>query len=196
MRCWKFLGLLLLGSWVQAQCGYNSDGCAGITPGFLVGPPSPQCSNALPLTVTLSSTASGGGISGVAYYVRPNSGGPWNSISNPGSNQHTFTTAGVYQILQIVTGPGGCRDSLIQCYTISRPRTPTFVVNPASPQCERNLPITLNLNNTTPTDPGQSYAWYVNGSLVATTSNTTHTLTAPGTYTIKLVITDSVGVSG
>ena len=135
MRSWKFFGLLLLGSWVQAQCGYSRDGCAGITPGFLVGPPSPQCSNALPLTVTLSSTASGGGISGVAYYVRPNSGGPWNSISNPGSNQHTFTTAGVYQILQIVTGPGGCRDSLVQCYTISRPRTPTFVVNPTSPQC-------------------------------------------------------------
>jgi PKD repeat protein len=78
-------------------------------------------------------------------------------------------------------------------YTIIRPRTPTFVVNPASPQCERNLPITLNLNNTTTTDPGQSYAWYVNGSPIATTSNTTHTLTAPGTYTIKLVITDSVG---
>jgi len=77
MRCWKFFGLLLLGSWVQAQCKYNSsDGCAGITPGFLVGPPSPQCSNALPLTVTLSSTASGGGMSGVAYYVRPNRGVP------------------------------------------------------------------------------------------------------------------------
>ena len=70
-------------------------------------------------------------------------------------------------------------------YHISRPRTPTFVVNPASPQCERNLPITLNLNNTTTTDPEQSYAWYVNGSLIATTSNTTYALTAPGTYIIK-----------
>jgi len=121
MRSWKFFGLLLLGNWVQAQCGYSSDGCAGITPGFLIGPPSPQCSKALPLTVTLSSTASGEGISGIAYYVRPNSGGPWNSISNPGSNQHTFTTAGVYQILQIVTGPAGAEIVLSSVIPLAGP---------------------------------------------------------------------------
>lgn len=183
---------LLLGELAFGQCGYSGGNCGGITPGFLVGPPSPQCSNALPLTVTLNSTATGAGIGSISYYVRQGAGA-WNAISNPGLNQHVFTTSGVWQILQIVVGPGGCRDSLIQCYTISSPRSVSFVVNPAGPQCERNLPIILDLTNTTPSDPGQAFNWYVNGSPVSTSPNATHTLSAPGNYTIKLVVTDSVG---
>lgn len=142
---------------------------------------------------------SGTGSYPVTFRYRLNGTGPWNGISNPGANQHTFNTGqtGNHQFMMIVTGPGGCLDTVIRCYTITQKPTAAIVaINPASPQCETSLPLTLNLSaayGATIT----SYAWYLNGTLLGSDPSNNQSfpaaITSPGTYTLKLIVTDTSG---
>ncbi len=193
------IGFLLgLASLVWAQCyNYSGGTCPTLDPDFVVGPPSPQCSYNLPLTVTLFPTGTGGYTS--VFYYRLNSSGSWNAISNPATNQHTFSSGqtGNHQFMLVVIGPAGCRDTVIHCYTITQKPTASIIaINPASPQCATALPLTLNVAATWgPTIT--TYQWYVNGTLVGSGPNNNQTLpaaiTSPGTHTIKLVVIDTAG---
>ncbi|GIV25250.1 MAG: hypothetical protein KatS3mg026_0942 [Bacteroidia bacterium] len=184
-------------AWVWAQCGYSGGTCGGLSPDFAIFPPSPRCSYNLPLTVTL--VPSGTGSYTVTFRYRLNGTGPWNGISNPGSNQHTFNPGqtGNHQFMMVVTGPGGCLDTVIHCYTITQKPTATLVaVNPASPQCQTSLPLTLNLSAAYGATI-VSYAWYLNGTLLGSGPSNNQSfpaaITSPGTYTLKLVVTDTSG---
>lgn len=189
--------LALVWGLVWAQCGYRSANCSGLSPDLAVDPPSPQCSYALPLTVNLYPLSTGG--NPINLYYRLNGVGGWNIISNPGSNQHTFTAGqtGNHQFMLVLTGPGGCRDTVIRCYTITqRPTATITAINPASPRCASALPLTLNVSATAGSSIA-TYAWYINGTLAGSgpTNNQTLTnaITAPGTYTIRLVVIDTAG---
>lgn len=135
----------------------------------------------------------------MTFRYRLNGTGPWNGISNPGSNQHTFNPGqtGNHQFMMVVTGPGGCLDTVIHCYTITQKPTATLVaVNPASPQCQTSLPLTLNLSAAYGATI-VSYAWYLNGTLLGSGPSNNQSfpaaITSPGTYTLKLVVTDTSG---
>lgn len=142
---------------------------------------------------------SGTGSYTVTFRYRLNGTGPWNGISNPGSNQHTFNPGqtGNHQFMMVVTGPGGCLDTVIRCYTITQKPTASIVaINPPSPQCQTNLPLTLNLSAAYGATI-VSYAWYLNGTLLGSGPSNNQSfpgaLTSPGTYTLKLVVTDTSG---
>lgn len=187
--------LLLAVAW--AQCGYTTSHCAGLSPNLVMDPPSPRCSNELPLTVTLFPLGTGSAT--LTFYYRLNSTGGWSVISNPGARQHTFTAGqtGNHQFMMVVQGPGGCRDTVIRCYTITqRPIANILSINPPSPRCEAELPLTLSVSAASASSI-VSYNWYLNGTLVASvnTPNTTlpNVITTPGNHTIKLVVIDTSG---
>lgn len=196
IRAYGLLGLAI--GLVWAQCTpYDGGTCSGLTPNFAIDPPSPACSYNLPLTVTLFPLGHGG--NPYVFYYRLNSSGGWNAISNPAANQHTFNAGqtGVHQFMLVVNGPGGCRDTVIRCYTISqKPVANITAINPASPQCASALPLTLNVSAAYGASIA-TYAWYINGTLVGSGSSNNQTLpnaiTAPGTYQIKLVVVDTAG---
>lgn len=174
-----------------AQCNYTSSNCAGLSPSFSVIPPSPRCSYNLPQTVLL--TPSGTGSATVNFFVRLNSVGAWNAISSPATNEHTFTAGqtGNHQFMMVVQS-GGCRDTVIRCYTITQRPTANFNMSHPSPQCGDAVPFSLHLSATyQPT--ATAYEWYINGSLAGTGQNYSHTIGGVGTYHIRLVVRDTSG---
>ncbi|MCX7652104.1 MAG: PKD domain-containing protein, partial [Bacteroidia bacterium] len=188
-KAWWLIGLAVGVVW--AQCNYTSANCAGLSPSFSVIPPSPRCSYNLPQTVLL--TPSGTGSATVSFFVRLNGVGAWNAISSPATNEHTFTAGqtGNHQFMMVVQ-LGGCRDTVIRCYTITQRPTATFNISHTSPRCASELPISLNLNATFGATI-TAYQWYINGTLVGSGQNFNYTVTSVGSYHIRLVVTDTSG---
>ncbi|MCX7607167.1 MAG: PKD domain-containing protein, partial [Bacteroidia bacterium] len=186
---YRTLWLAIGAAW--GQCAYTSSNCVGLSPDFTIIPTSPRCSYHLPLTVLISPT--GVGSSAYNFFVRLNSVGPWNAISSPATNEHTFTAGqtGNHQFMMVVQS-GGCRDTVIRCYTITQRPTANFNFSPTSPRCASELPISLSLNATSGATI-TAYQWYVNGTLVGSGQTFNYTVSTVGSYHIRLVVTDTSG---
>ena len=99
------------------------------------------------------------------------------------SPMHTYMTAGLYSVTQIVGDARGCRDSVVRAVNVRPLPEPIFLV-PDGPLCN---PATLTFTNTTPT--ADSYEWDFDNDATATITNPSTTFTEAGDYNISLTAT-------
>ena len=139
-------------------------------------------------TFTSTSTA---GTTGACTYV-------WNfgdgSSSTATSPTHTFVTPGFYNVTLVVTNSMGCSSSLtvagfIHVYNHSVPAftaSSTYLCNP---------PASTTFTSTTSGASPFTYVWTFGDGSTSAAATPTHTYTASGTYSVKLVVTDVHGCS-
>lgn len=113
----------------------------------------------------------------------------------PGSDSlfdYQFTTTGTFTILAYAADVHGCMDSATRKIYVSRP-TPTFTGSPVS-GC---TPFTVTFHDNSTATPGSTIVnrFWDFGNGVTTTTNTTLTRTYnnPGSYDVRLVLTDDNG---
>ncbi|MEN8927517.1 MAG: PKD domain-containing protein [Flavobacteriales bacterium] len=104
---------------------------------------------------------------------------------------HTYTNPGNYQIMLMVTGGGTgpyCMDST------SAPSISSSACPWSASFIENSNGLTTNFVNTsTGTTPTTDYFWQFGDATSSMNPNPTHTYTAPGTYTVTLFVSDTVG---
>jgi PKD repeat protein len=124
-----------------------------------------------------------------------------NSTGSGLAPDHTYQAAGTYTICMYqYDAVSGCRDTLCKAVQVGN-NTPTcnadFTYSP------NNIPLvapaTVVLNDSsfsnTPGTGIATWIWKVNGTLVATTQNSSYIFTTPGTYNVCLAITTTNGCS-
>ena len=107
---------------------------------------------------------------------------------------HIFTAGGRYTVTLTVTGP--C-NSIVQTDTYSRPidigeAVASFNYTPTTP-CVGSMVYFTDTSQITDTAAG--YLWNFGDGSTATVSNTTHTYTQSGLFTVTLTVTTSGGCS-
>ncbi|MFI5219333.1 MAG: PKD domain-containing protein, partial [Bacteroidia bacterium] len=114
------------------------------------------------------------GIPSAWNWIFPGGSPPNSSLQNP---VITYNTAGTFDVTLVVSNANG-NDSitLLNYITVNSP--------PTAPVISQNLNV---LSST----PGNTYQWYLNGSLIAGATNQNYNATINGNYTV--VITDANG---
>jgi PKD repeat protein len=111
--------------------------------------------------------------------------GTTSTSTNPSK---TYAAVGTYTIKLVVTNGNGCKDSISTNFTVSTKPVVNFTINNSN-QCENS-----NLFTFTNTTTGAStYNWSFGDGFASTAANPTKQYTATGTYTVKLVATNSNG---
>ena len=102
---------------------------------------------------------------------------------------HSYTQSGTYTVKMIITGPGGCSDSIAQNVTVYPSPTAKFSVNTANQCFSNNLFVYTDAS--TVSSGSLTYNWDLGDGTVLTTKNVSHHYILPGPYTVKLTITAS-----
>ena len=138
--------------------------------------PASACARA-PVTFTNASTGA------TSYQWDFGDGVGTSTAANP---TYAYTTAGTFTVTLIATSGVGCRDTFTRPITIY-PR----------PTADFSYTIECLGSPTSFTDNSigaVSYQWnFGDGSPVSTLPNPTHTYAAPGTYTVRLIVTSADG---
>lgn len=148
----------------------------------------------IPLPVTFNSTSTGGGGSAIVNHVW--AFGDGGGASNTGQPTHTYTLAGQFSVTLIVTDANGCDSSTTvpNIATASAKPVPVITSSPTS-SCTAPLTVTFNGSQSTSGSPvgnTLTYGWsFGNGNTASTVGTHTQTYTTPGTYTVKLIVTDN-----
>lgn len=100
----------------------------------------------------------------------------------------TYTTPGTYTI-KLVNNFGACRDSVTQSITVHPNPLADFTADITS-GCQVPLAVTFNTNT-----PGSSFTWDFGDGTGSTQEDPVHTYTSAGTYTVRLIVTNSSGCS-
>jgi len=102
---------------------------------------------------------------------------------------HTYTQAGIYTVKLTVTGPGGSdTETKVDYITVSSAPTASFTGSPTS----GNAPLTVNFTDQSTGNP-TSWSWDFGDGGTSTEQNPSHTYNDPGTYTVKLTVSNSCG---
>jgi gliding motility-associated-like protein len=108
------------------------------------------------------------------------------------STPHTYTTAGAFDVVLVVTGSNGCSDSVSQTVNTEPIPQPGFFV-PSG--CEDGAVVFPNLS-TIASGSITQYDWdFGDGSPADTLISPSHTFTNPGTYFVTLTATSNKGCS-
>lgn len=100
---------------------------------------------------------------------------------------HSYTAAGSYQVKLVTTGNLGCKDSTTFDVQVNPSPNAGFTVANAQ-QCFTNNQF--NFINTSNISAGTlSYAWSLGDGTTATSTDVTHSYSAPGNYTVVLIAT-------
>ncbi|MEZ4686794.1 MAG: PKD domain-containing protein [Bacteroidia bacterium] len=116
----------------------------------------------------------------------------WNLGGSPGAGCDVFFTAysaGTYLIAMAMVEPGGCvvRDTVK--IRVFRP-VPHFTGDTLF-ACDP--PLTVQFTNNSTGTQNMTYLWGFGDGVTSTTANPSHTYTAKGEYTVRLLATDSLG---
>ncbi len=104
--------------------------------------------------------------------------------------QHTYSTVGVFSVKLVLTDASGCRDSITlnNIITTSDP-TPAF----NSLDTLTCPGANVRFNNTSAPATNSTFVWDFGDGNSSTTPSPIHSYGATGLYTVKLVMTDSIG---
>lgn len=123
------------------------------------------------------------------------SDGPAQNITASNSVNHRFNNSGVYTITLITTDVNNCKDTLIkrQYITVFGPKAKFGSTVPGT--CLNSQITFIDSSTTDGTHPIQSWFWdYRDGITETLTSQPfQHTYITPGSYLVKLRVTDSYG---
>src|SRR5688572_4115102 len=115
--------------------------------------------------------------------------GATSNIQNP---SHVYGASGSYLVSLIVFNGNGCSDTLVQpgYINIGPSLVPTFNVNTQA-GC---FPLTTDFTCTVP--GANSWMWDFGDGTTSTIENPSHTYLSPGSYTITLTVTTTIGCNG
>lgn len=130
----------------------------------------------LPLNVTFTNTSTGGS----TYTWLFGDGG----TSTQASPSHVYTSSGSYTVTLIATNSTGCSDTIVKPAYVNIGSLTASFTKSASSACTNN---TINFTNTSTPGPGNS-TWYFGDGTSFSGINASHAYSAPGTYTVKLVV--------
>lgn len=114
------------------------------------------------------------------------------SVATGVNPTHTYTANGTYEVTLVVTDDDGAA---------SVPVTQQVTVTSLAPSAAFTPSIThsqLTVDGTASSDPDgsvESYAWDFGDGATGSGATATHNYSAPGEYTVTLVVTDNAGVS-
>lgn len=124
----------------------------------------------------------------------------WNfgdSTSGSGLNpSHVYTQQGTYQVTLTVVDNGGAQSSATTTATINPPPPPTNqppVANPGGPY-SGTVGNTISFNGGNSSDPDGTitrYDWNFGDGAIGSGVTSTHAYSSPGTYTVRLTVTDN-----
>jgi PKD repeat protein len=159
------------------------------TASFVFSPTAPTTATLVQFNATASTAPAGSTVSGYAWSFGDGSTG------TGATTTHTFTTAGVYNVLLTVTDTASGTASTSSPVTVIAAATPTasFVVSPTAP----TTATLVQFNAAASTAPAGTtiagYAWNFGDGSTGTGVTTSHTFTAAGVYNVVLAVTDSAG---
>ncbi|MEM9935524.1 MAG: PKD domain-containing protein, partial [Bacteroidota bacterium] len=142
-----------------------------------------------PLTITFDGSASSDPDGTIATYA-------WdfgNGDSDGGTSvTYTYTSAGTFTAKLVVTDNAGGKDSCEQqiVVTANDPPVADCQVTPTA----GNSPLTISVDGSASTDSDgmiESYVWDFGDGGTFSGISTTYTYAEPGTYTVKLLVTDN-----
>lgn len=116
-------------------------------------------------------------------------------ISHSQSFSYSFSQSGLQDVYCKVTDKVGETSTDYVSVSVSKDPTMTLSITPSSPQTGYEVEILANENYGT---DFPTYQWFLNGASVnsyAAFSALYYTFNNPGTYTVKAIATDSVGMS-
>ncbi len=115
--------------------------------------------------------------------------GNTSTASNP---SHIYLAAGNFNVSVRITNSNGCTKTLTKTnyITISSGVNAVFTNNAAT-GC--SPPQTINFQNQSTGTGTLSYQWFFGDGGSSTNTNPSHTYTAPGSYTVQLIVTNSSG---
>lgn len=136
----------------------------------------------IPFPVTFNSSVAP---AGTYSYLWDFGDGATSTQSNP---NHTYTAAGNYTITLIATDPNGCADTLVDPNAIQL-QFPTagFLASTT------NACVGQGINFLNTSTGASSYIWQFGDGTVVTGPNPIHAYSSPGTYTVTLYASNSVG---
>jgi len=105
---------------------------------------------------------------------------------------HTYSSAGAYTVVLVVTDNSGNSDSASKVVTVGEALTASFTYTPSNPTITD--PIEFDASGSSPAGTIDSWLWDF-GEAGATGSGETYDYqyTTAGTYTVRLVVTDNIG---
>jgi PKD repeat protein len=105
---------------------------------------------------------------------------------------HPYSTAGYYNITLYATNGGGCTNSFTRTAYVHVFAPPIAGFSTASPNvC--TVPATMPFTNSSTGTAPLTYLWTFGDASTATTTAPSHSYTTPGSYTVKLKVTDGHG---
>ncbi len=125
--------------------------------------------------------------------------GTFSNLANP---THIYTSSGNFNVSLQVTNSFGCIESLTRLNFISIKQAPVAAfTNGATTSC--SVPFRVSFQNTSDTTmsivngntSSLNFFWDFGDSSSSTLANPTHFYTSSGVYTVKLIVTNSLGCS-
>jgi PKD repeat protein len=110
--------------------------------------------------------------------------------------EHTYASPGTYTVQLTVTDGYGTSSSVSQQLIVHALPTAAFTSSPSHPL--EHSPVGFSAAGSSDSEPGvpiTSYSWRFGDGSSATGLSPTHTYPSPGTYTVALVVTNSLGLS-
>ena len=121
------------------------------------------------------------GIAGAATYLWDFGDGFTSNQANP---VHTYTNTGNFSVTLSVTNNAGCSKLITKTNYIQLVPQPVAGLS-ATNTASCTAPFTVNFNNTSAN--ATSYAWDFGDGGTSTAATPSHTYSAPGTYTVRLI---------
>jgi PKD repeat protein len=161
----------------------------------VTAPPAPTALIATPVCTFLacafdgtSSAAASGPITGYSWDF--GDGG----TATTATPSHAYGSPGTYTVKLTVTDSNGATGAANTTVTVTGPPAPTAVI--ATPACTFRACTFDGTGSSTASGTITGYSWDFGDGGTATTAAPSHTYGSPGTYTVKLTVTDSNGNSG
>ncbi|WP_414663018.1 PKD domain-containing protein [Horticoccus sp. 23ND18S-11] len=188
--------------------GYSDYGSVGnyIITGTLVGLSGLQApvarvtasvtSGTTPLTVAFSGQGSSDGDGTIVSYSWDFGNGSTSTAMNPAC---TYMTAGTFIAVLTVTDNDGMANSASVAITASAPANQLPVAVASASTTSGLAPLPVNFSSSGSSDPDgtiASYLWAFGDGTTSTAASPAKTYSTPGTYTVKLTVTDNAGATG
>lgn len=154
----------------------------GLVSGNFTASPESGCS---PLTVTFTNSSTEN------YFWDFGNNDTTSTEVNP---TRTFVNPGIYPVMLIITNESSCNfaDTIIKYITVMQGFDAEFTTNIVP--CENTINLTDLTAGSFPAI--NSWQWNFGDNQTDTVYNPTHVYSAAGTYTVQLIVTDSLGCTG